>query len=190
MPQTPVPCDDQTESCPQSSWLRFGRYPLALSLGLLVVDQASKLYVCRNWEIGSHHQTVIPGLFDLVHVRNTGAAWGMFGNHTFLLGVLSLVVGAVLVWRFRAFAEGSVVRAISLSMILGGILGNLVDRFWRGEVVDFLLFYYRGFAWPAFNVADSAITCGVTLYIISSLFAKNAAEPSCDAQPQTPGAES
>ena len=72
-------------------------------------------------------------------------------------------------WRFFQLTGGRLERIIGLALVVGGIAGNLVDRFGRGAVVDFLLVYYRTFQWPAFNIADSAITVGVFLYVVSVL---------------------
>jgi signal peptidase II len=101
-------------------------------------------------------------------MRNTGAAWGMLPNQTGLLAVFSLVVATILLWRFDYLVETWAERAIALALVLSGIVGNLIDRVFRGEVVDFILLFYRSFHWPAFNVADSAITCGVAVFVISS----------------------
>ena len=145
------------------------RGPLALAILFLAIDQFSKYWIDSRWEIG-RWQTVIPHFFDLVHLRNTGAAWGMFRGQTVLLAVLSLLVMAGLWWKFDALVEGWRERGIAMGLVLGGIVGNLIDRLARGSVVDFLLFYYRSFQWPAFNVADTCICCGVGLFILSSLF--------------------
>ena len=93
----------------------------------------------------------------------------MFAHGTLWLGGLSLVVLALMAWQFYQLTSGRMERVIGLALVLGGIIGNLIDRFGRGAVVDFLLFYYRTFQWPAFNIADSAITVGVFLYVVSVL---------------------
>lgn len=139
-----------------------------LAILVALLDQASKVIVVKFIE-RAEHIVVIPDLFHLVHYRNSGAAWGMFRGQSFLLGLLSLIILGVLCYQFRALADKMPERAVSLSFIAGGILGNLVDRFLRGEVVDFLHLFYKKFQWPAFNVADSAITCGVIVYITSTL---------------------
>ena len=115
---------------------------------------------------------ILPGFFSIVHVRNTGAAWGILRGQTMLLAILSVGVGAGIVLRFRQLVEGHRERVWALGLVLGGIAGNLVDRVLWGSVIDFLSFYYRSFEWPAFNVADSAISCGVGLFVLSSLMRK------------------
>jgi signal peptidase II len=138
-----------------------------MALALVAADQGTKALVAASWPLGSEF-TVIPGFFHLVHMRNTGAAWGMLPNQTGLLAVFSLVVATILLWRFDYLVETWAERAIALALVLSGIVGNLIDRVFRGEVVDFILLFYRSFHWPAFNVADSAITCGVAVFVISS----------------------
>ena len=139
-----------------------------LALALAAADQGSKWWILNQFALGEH-QTVIAGFFDLVYWRNTGAAWGMFSQGTLWLGVLSTIVLVLMVWQFYQLTSGKLERVIGLALVLGGIVGNLVDRFGRGAVIDFLLFYYRTFQWPAFNIADSAITVGVFLYVMSVL---------------------
>lgn len=155
-----------------SSAFSIGRQ-LATVVAVCLLDQATKWYVVAHWD----YQLVIPiipGFFSLVHLRNTGAAWGVLREHTGLLSLLSVAVLVMVVWQADKIIEGRAERAFALALITGGILGNLADRVCRSSVVDFLLFYYRSYQWPAFNVADSAITCGVAIYIISSILHPNA----------------
>lgn len=137
--------------------------------GVAILDQITKLAVVKSIPYGDK-RPVIPGVFSLVHFRNPGAAWGMLRDHTAVLAVISALVFAFIVWQIHRLAEGFPERAMALALILGGIAGNLADRIARGEVVDFIYVYYRDFRWPAFNVADSAICCGVALFVASSLF--------------------
>lgn len=135
---------------------------------VFILDQWTKWLVLIKLEVGEF-RPVCDSFFHLVHYRNTGAAWGMFEGKTFLLGILSMVVLIGMLWKFKALADGRRERALGLALIMGGTMGNVYDRFFRGEVVDFLLFFFRSFRWPAFNVADSAICCGVGLFLFSSL---------------------
>lgn len=149
-------------------WHGRRRIAWAIAAAVLVADQWSKHAVAARCPVG-YRARIISGVLDLVHLRNTGAAWGMFAENTGLLSLVSVVVAAGLVMRFRQLAEERADRTVALALILGGILGNLYDRLARGEVVDFILLYYRRFHWPAFNIADTAISCGVALFLVSSL---------------------
>ena len=140
---------------------------LTLSLLVIILDAITKALVIRSIEL---HDSigVIPNLFQLVHVRNTGAAFGIGANADSRLVPLLLNAGAigvfciVVVYAFRTAVTDRVLQ-IGLHLILGGAIGNLIDRFRFGYVVDFLDFYVRDHHWPAFNVADSAICVGIGL---------------------------
>ena len=139
---------------------------------LIVLDQISKIIVVH--QIPEHHVIpVIKGFFNLTYVNNPGAAWGILAGKGWLLLIISIVVFMVIVFFMKALTEGWPERYISIFMIISGIIGNSIDRIWRHQVVDFLDFYVtfsdKGYHWPAFNVADSAITVGITIFIISSL---------------------
>jgi signal peptidase II len=125
-----------------------------------------------------HHSIpIVDGFFSLTYVRNTGAAFGIFaGSHEvfrlpFLIGVSILAIGFILVMlkRLRDAATGLVT---ALTFILGGAIGNLIDRVLHGEVIDFLDVYYSNYHWPAFNLADSFITVGVTITLFYLVGAK------------------
>ncbi|MCR4574248.1 MAG: signal peptidase II [Lentisphaeria bacterium] len=142
------------------------------SAGLVVVllDQLTKIAVDKaypeNWS-----RDVIPGFFNLVHVRNYGAAWGMFAGRTWLLGVVSLVALILLILYFKKLSECKPFNEWVLSIIGGGIAGNMLDRFIRGSVIDFLDFHWREvYHYPSFNVADIAISVGVTILVIYTVF--------------------
>jgi len=149
------------------AWLRFCGWPGLLASFVLAADQASKWLVVTHWPVGTM-RTVIPGFFNFVHVRNPGAAWGVFAGHTWLLGVLSLAAFVAMVLFFRRLHEGRRLAAMALGAVQGGIVGNLIDRWARQSVVDFLDFHLGGLHWPAFNIADSAICVGVTLLVLWS----------------------
>jgi signal peptidase II len=140
---------------------------LFVSLAVVLFDQVSKGMVAERIPLHSS-VTVIQGLFDLTHVRNSGAAFGLFAGidsplRTVLLNTVAFVVFfAVLVYAWRTSVDSTRLQ-IGLALILGGAVGNLVDRVRAGSVTDFLDFYLGSHRWPAFNVADSAITIGVLL---------------------------
>jgi signal peptidase II len=123
---------------------------------------------------------VLPFL-DLVRLHNTGAAFsflsGASGWQNWLFTGIAIVVSAgVLWWLTRLPERGKSLLALGLALLLGGAIGNLVDRILYGYVVDFILFYYREWSYPAFNVADSAITCGVALVLFDGLVLERRAQ--------------
>jgi signal peptidase II len=117
---------------------------------------------------------VIHGFFNLVHVRNTGGAFGIFGGEKGGLGsllfvVISLIAIGSILFLFIRLREDEKTLSLSLSLVLSGAIGNLIDRLRLGEVVDFLDFYLFSFHWPAFNIADSAICLGIGLMALELL---------------------
>jgi len=132
---------------------------LWLSAFVFVVDQATKL-ISLHYLVLNRAVPVIPDLFNLTLIFNTGAAFGIMHSQTALLVVISVItIVTLLVFGFIYAGEGALFR-FSVAMILGGAAGNLFDRLVRGYVVDFLDFYFRQYHWPAFNAADSAICIG------------------------------
>lgn len=150
---------------------------LVLALGgiILILDQAAKWLVLRRLPSGAP-VGVIDGFFSLTLVMNPGLAFGMLGSvppgWRWVVALLSIGALAVLaVLATRLLPEGGLVAAVAIGMIFGGAAGNLIDRARFGAVVDFLDFYWRGWHWPAFNVADSAISVGVALLALRMLTA-------------------
>ncbi len=152
------------------------RYSLLLGLGglVVVIDQVTKIWVDNTMRL-YESSPIIPGLLDLHYIRNTGAAFGIFsGSHAsfripFFILVSTVAIGIIL-YLFYKLEESEVMMPIALSLVLGGAVGNLIDRVRLGEVIDFILFHYKAFQWPAFNVADIGITSGVFLLIIRIFF--------------------
>ena len=182
-PETATPQALSVQPVP-SLWLRPWLLPVPVALLLAGVDQLTKVAIIRDIPLGGQ-VVIVPGFLHLVHLRNTGAAWSLFEGYTGVLSLLSIVVVGAILLRFRALAEGSRARAICLSLLLGGVLGNLVDRVFRGEVVDFVLFFYRSWRWPAFNVADTAISCSVAVFVLLSMLRSEASQ-SGDHPPAAP----
>ena len=147
---------------------RYGRLAgLWLSLLVFVVDQASKLYA---EDVLTLYQqvVVIPGYFSWTLAYNTGAAFsflaGASGWQRWLFALIAIVVSAVLVVWLKRLKPGETWLAAALALVLGGALGNLVDRVLLGHVVDFILVHWQHrWYFPAFNVADTAITLGAIL---------------------------
>jgi signal peptidase II len=146
------------------------RFIFLLSLPLYALDQITKWFVLRHVHQDELH-VVVPDFFSLVHVTNTGAAFGSFRNNNLFFIILSCAaMGFVLALLLRRRSPDAL-RDFSLGLLLAGIMGNLTDRFLHGHVIDFLLFdLHIPFAhpWPAFNVADSCICIAVVCFIIHS----------------------
>ena len=144
---------------------------LSLLTGIffLILDQLTKYWVVREIPFAAR-RTVIPGFFNLTYVTNTGAAWGILSGRYWLLLLISAAVFAAAIWFLRTLTEGWKERYFAIFLVMSGILGNSIDRIFRGAVVDFLQFYLGKYVWPSFNVADSCICVGVFIYILSTLF--------------------
>lgn len=142
---------------------------LAVGLVILVSDQVTKQMVRYTFNLGES-RPVIDGFFDLTYVRNPGAAWGMFSDYNVGLIILSIVMLVLLIVFRRSFLSDTRLHQLALGLMIGGILGNLMDRIRLTSVTDFLDFYIGSHHWPAFNIADSAICVGVGIYIISAFW--------------------
>jgi signal peptidase II len=143
----------------------------SLFVFLLALDQGSKAVIERFFFLHESKE-VIPGFFNLTYVQNRGAAFGMFGTLPWaatIFVIIALIVIVIILFYMRQIAGRVVWTPVYFALILTGAVGNLIDRFRLGSVVDFLDFYYRDWHWPAFNVADSCITIGVTLLAIKIL---------------------
>jgi signal peptidase II len=161
----------------KESTLYRGAY-LAVSLGVLFLDQWSKGLVTRTMEV-HQSKTIITDVFDLTYVRNTGAAFGLFASvdssvKAILLNSIAVVVFLIVSAYALRSSHKSVRLQVGLALILGGAVGNLLDRVRFGYVVDFLDFSISGHHWPAFNVADSAICIGVALLFLDMLNSEDA----------------
>lgn len=152
------------------------KYQFLIAAAVFVVDRLSKVAVARHMPIG-HSIEIIPGLFQLSHWENAGAAFSMFAESSsqwrtaglILFSVVVIVVVTGLLWRSGKALD---LTTISFSLILGGALGNLWDRLTKTTVTDFLDFYIGPHHWPPFNVADSAIVVGALL-LLSTIFRKS-----------------
>jgi signal peptidase II len=159
-----------TESSPsRASGMRW----LWLSAAVIVADYATKSAMLSAFHPGE--ERTFTSFFSLVLTFNTGAAFSMFadaaGWQRWFFAAVAVTAAVVIGWLLRR--GGSKLYCMGLALILGGALGNLHDRLVLGKVVDFLLFHYDRWAWPAFNVADSAITVGAALLIADSFRARH-----------------
>jgi len=153
-------------------------HAIAVVAAVVALDQLTKLWVIATYPLGTGADQ-IPGFFRLVHTRNRGIAFGLFGGagpamQSVLLAAVAVIVGFV-AWQLTRTGKDGLV-TLGLSLVLGGAIGNIADRLVRGEVVDFLLFFVtvngQEHAWPAFNVADSAISVGAGCVILAEILAQ------------------
>jgi signal peptidase II len=155
----------------------------AIALVVLFVDQLTKGIVLRFLPDESDERSVLPGFFKLVHWQNTGAAWSSFAGRNGMLAIIAIAALIILFLSRRHFNSHTMVGQFAFGLVIGGIMGNLVDRVFRHYVVDFLRFYLqrRGgseiLGFPAFNVADSAICVGVTLVFLITWRSEHAPKP-------------
>jgi len=145
---------------------------LWLTGALVLADQITKIIVINTFDL--YQRINMLPVFDFVRLHNTGAAFSMFadsgGWQRWFFTVLALgVSGVILWWQWNMPKQNHRILAIGLALVLAGALGNVIDRILYGYVVDFLLFYVGEWSWPAFNVADSAIFCGVVLILYDNL---------------------
>ncbi|MED5370097.1 MAG: signal peptidase II [Myxococcota bacterium] len=161
---------------------------VGLTALLVVLDQLSKWWVRENIALGSERVEVIPGLFELVHVENTGAAFGMLSGQSWAMWLFipfTVIAGLVLVSMLRDLPDDVVLEPLVLGSIFGGAMGNFLDRVRVQGVTDFLRVYTEqpdiqafllknlGSAeWPSFNVADIAIVVGVTCFVAIEIFGR------------------
>jgi len=143
---------------------------LWLSLIALVLDQWTKIAVDGSMRL-YESIAIIPG-FNLTYVHNTGAAFSFLseagGWQRWFFAVMALIISVVLtVWLYRLKSHETLL-AVALSLVLGGAIGNLIDRLAYGYVIDFLDVYYQSWHWPAFNIADMAISAGVFLMLLEN----------------------
>jgi signal peptidase II len=167
--------------------LRKFSVPIVSAVLLGAADQASKVWAVRTLPLFELRE-IVPGFFGLVHVRNTGVAFSLLSNldpgwvHPFLILATVLAMGAVLAYIAYLPCKGAA--PIGLGLILGGAIGNLIDRARFGYVVDFIDLYWRNHHWPTFNVADIGITVGVVLLLIDMVFSPkepgDASRPAAD----------
>jgi signal peptidase II len=146
---------------------------LIFFFGILLLDQWTKSLIIQKLLLYQKIE-VIQGFFNIIHVRNTGGAFGIFGGEkggfgSILFVVVSLVAIGVIIFLFIRIKEEEKTLALSFSLILSGAIGNLIDRLRYGEVIDFLDFYLSSTHWPAFNIADSAICIGIGLMALELL---------------------
>ena len=152
---------------------------IGLSVGSIVVflDQLTK-WLIREIVLGTGRDIEVTGFFNIVEVWNRGVSFGLFASDSpwtpYLLSALAIAISIVLIVWLRK-AETTFL-ALALGFVIGGAIGNVFDRFIWGRVYDFLDFHAAGYHWPAFNVADAAISVGVALILLDGFIAKRGDE--------------
>jgi len=155
-----------------NAWIRL----VLVSGGIIIADQVTKYILKINLALHDHI-VVLDNFFNITHVLNPGGAFGFFAGKSpeirkFIFLFLSSLVALFVVWFYKKCAETYIFLSYGLALIFGGAIGNLIDRFLYGKVVDFLDFYIGSAHWPAFNIADSAISIGMAILIGHILFNK------------------
>ncbi len=142
-----------------------------VALIIIALDQWTKWLVLKNMELGERISVIDPYLGWLSH-RNRGAAWGMLEGQMWLFAIITVTVIVGIIYYFHKHAKGQPLFQLSLMILLGGAVGNFIDRMLRGEVVDFVdvLIPIFNYDFPIFNVADAALTIGVVLMIIYIIY--------------------
>lgn len=142
---------------------------LSLSFLIVLLDQWSKFLVLQRLHLGESW-SVIPGYFSFTYLRNTGAVWGILQHQNEWLVLLSFAVLILMAVFYRWLVDDRRVHRLAIGCMIGGIVGNLIDRIKLGWVTDFLDFYWASNHWPCFNLADAAICVGVGIYAVSTLW--------------------
>ncbi|WP_409292148.1 signal peptidase II [Peribacillus sp. SCS-37] len=146
-----------------------------VALFVIALDQFTKWLIVKNLELGESIE-VISQFFYITSHRNRGAAWGVLEGQMWFFYIITLVVVAGLIYYIVKHAKNNVLLGVSLGLMLGGAVGNFIDRVWRREVVDFIHVYIVDYSFPVFNIADSALCIGVVMLIIYMLIEEKAAK--------------
>ena len=175
-PQAPVPSAGDVSTT--TDWRRFGTMIGFVALPVFVLDQLVKLYIVRHFKLFEQID-LVPHWLAITYTLNSGAAFSLFATlppavrETMLDGLAAAAVVVLGVLLARG-ARPPIVSA-AFALIMGGAAGNLLDRVMRGRVVDFIYVHYYAWSYPVFNIADSAITIGVAIILLHSMFAHDAA---------------
>ncbi len=172
------------ESAPPSGRRPFWRLLIFLTIPIVVLDQVSKFLVSSRMDL-YESITLIPNYLDITFTRNPGAAFSMFATMPpwmrvgLLVTFIAIAIVVLIVLLFQC--ERIDLTSIAFALILAGAAGNLIDRLTRGfQVIDFIRAHYYDLNWPVFNVADSAISVGVALIVLSTLFGSSGEKPHQD----------
>lgn len=140
-----------------------------IALFVIALDQWTKWLIVKNMEIGESIE-IINGFLYITSHRNKGAAWGILQNQMLFFYVITIIVVVAIIYYMQKYAKQNAMLGVALSLMLGGAIGNFIDRLFRKEVVDFIHTYIFGYNFPIFNIADSSLTIGVILLFVYFLF--------------------
>lgn len=148
-----------------------------VTLPVLILDQLSKYLISTNLELYRSQVPIVPGWLDLTYTLNPGAAFSLFATMPAMFRRLFFVVlsiAAIIVLTYLIVRRTTTfTSSLGFALILGGTIGNLIDRLVRGKVTDFIYFHHASFSYPVFNVADSAITIGVAIILLIGTFGRS-----------------
>lgn len=139
-----------------------------IALVVIAIDQFTKWLIVKNMELGESIPIIDNVLYITSH-RNTGAAWGMLKGQMWFFYIITVIFVIGVIYYIQKYGKQDKFLGLSLALILGGAIGNFIDRVWRKEVVDFIHTYIFSYNFPVFNIADSALCVGVALIMIQTL---------------------
>ncbi|GLB61250.1 signal peptidase II [Cytobacillus sp. NCCP-133] len=146
-----------------------------IALFVIALDQLTKWLIVKNFELGESVKVVEDFLYITSH-RNRGAAWGILQGQMWFFYVITAIVIIGIIYYIQKAAKGKLLLGVSLGLMLGGAIGNFIDRVYRKEVVDFINTYIFGYDFPVFNIADSALVIGVGMLMIQMLLEEREAK--------------
>ncbi|MGV3488609.1 MAG: signal peptidase II [Tuberibacillus sp.] len=141
----------------------------AIAILALILDQLTKWIISSQMEVGESIE-IIPDFLYITSTRNTGAAWSILEGQMWFFYLVTIVVLAIVVYYMQKFGRHKPLLGIALGLVIGGTLGNFVDRLFRGSVVDFIHVFLGDYSYPVFNLADSSLVIGAILIIVFTLF--------------------
>lgn len=144
-----------------------------IALFIIALDQLTKYLIVKNMELGESIKVIEDFLYITSH-RNRGAAWGILEGQMWFFYIITVVVIIGIIYYIQKAAKGKMLFGVSLGFMLGGAIGNFIDRVFRNEVVDFVNTYIFGYDFPVFNIADSALVIGVAMLMIQMLLEERA----------------
>ncbi|WP_102271528.1 signal peptidase II [Cytobacillus massiliigabonensis] len=144
-----------------------------IALFVIALDQLTKYLIVKNMELGESIKVIEDFLYITSH-RNRGAAWGILEGQMWFFYIITVIVIIGIVYYIQKAAKGKMLFGVSLGFMLGGAIGNFIDRVFRNEVVDFINTYIFGYDFPVFNIADSALVIGVAMLMIQMLLEERA----------------